>query len=149
MAGSSPDFDPAGFRRDIRAAMQMGMPADPTQRPTFRFHQAKTFVTADVGGMPFDWNEPPTPEDDEPARDPVQVLCAVETNSGAEETTAIGDFDADEAVLTFLEDEYAAVAGFDEVTLGGNTYVYDKELPPVGLYEVTVYRIKVNARDES
>lgn len=148
MAGSSPDFDPDQFRADIRAAMLMGTPADVALRPTFRFADTSVYDNADRTGKPWDWSDAPAPTS--PVR-PVerQVLCAVETDAGPVVFTGLGQFDADRATLTLLDEEFEQVKGFVDVKLGGNVYLYSKTLPPNGLHEVTVYTVLVTAEDES
>jgi hypothetical protein len=160
MAGSSPDFDPEAFRTSIRATMVMGLPVDEALRPTFRWVHRERYAITDATGRPLDWTAEALSEAPglglitEPApprvvRGPVQVPCSVEVTDGPVDSTSMGTFNADRAVLGVLDVDYPAVAGFDEVLLGGNVYLYDKELPPVGLYEVTFHQFAVVARDES
>lgn len=155
MAGESPDFDPDGFRADIEAAMTMGLPKELALRPTFYWDDRVLLPVAsldgDAAGKPWDLNAPaPAPDPDAPApRAPVQVPCAVEYGSSpAEEGTAVGNLNANQARLTFLDIHYELIVGFSWCTLGGNRYKHVLE-QPVGLYDVTVRQVVVEAVDES
>lgn len=148
MAGSNSGFNPAVFRAAIVDAMNMGLPTDPTERATFRWHKQQTFSTADPSGMPYDLAATPatdtTPDD-------VQIPCAVEFSArpaGSLETT-IGEFDTSRVIITILDDHFPSIEGADEVLLGGNTYDIQFVGPPIGLFEVTVYQVFALARDES
>lgn len=151
MAGASTDFDAVGFRAQIRAAMTMGLPVDPAERPTFHFPRSRVHAVADLGGAPFDWRAGVDTSAEGPGglRDPIQVPCAWETAKGGEDYTAVGEFNTDEALLTVLDVDFELVRGFSWVALGGNRYDYSRELPPRGLFDVTVHQVIVIARDES
>ena len=48
-----------------------------------------------------------------------------------------------------LDVDYADVEGAEWVRLGGNTYDVLFVEPPMGLFDVTIYRIHCAARDET
>lgn len=149
MAGTSPDFDPDQFRADIRAAMLMGQALDAAQRPTFRWKPVRTFASSDRAGQPWDPNTTATTTTD---RDDVQVLCAVEEVGGqtsAGDELSIGTVDRDRLVIVLLDEEYAEVADFELVDIGGDTYTRSKELAPIALHDVGVHRVVVQADDET
>lgn len=151
MAGSNPD-DPAfaaDFRTNIAAVMTMGLPEDVALRPTFLFPLVKTFVPAARDGAPWDWTQSPTDVQPDPPRASVQVPCAVEPQAGAAVVTSVGQFDATRAILTFLDEHWSSVFGFYEVLLGGDRYAYVRQLPPIGLFDVTVHQVLVAAVDET
>lgn len=150
MAGSNAGFDPAEFRTNIRAAMEMGLPTDPAERVTFRWKAVKVFNSAtDHSGDPYDFSATPDVVTTHPD---VQVPAAVEffaIRTSSEGGTAVGHFDTPRAVITVLDVDYPSVEGADEVVLGGNTYKINYVAPPLGLFEVTVYQIHCTAGDES
>lgn len=148
MAGSNPNFSPAAFRTAIIDAMNMGLPVDPAERATFRWHKQQTFNTVDPTGTPYDLTASPvtdtTPND-------VQIPVAVEFSArpaGSLETS-IGEFDTSRVIITVLDEHYPSIEGADEVILGGNTYDVNFVAPPVGLFECTIYTLYAVARDES
>lgn len=146
MAGASTDFDAAEFNAAIAAAMEMGMPLAVADRPTFHWSTTRTWAAADAAGEPWDWAATPTTTT---VRDPLRALCAVEVIEAGQIEETIGSFNVDRARLTFLEAEYAKVVDFDWVALGGNTYVYQRQLPPLGLFDAGVRVVLCVARDES
>lgn len=151
MAGTDPTgaFDADEFREGIRAAMLMGLPDDEEMRPTFHFPAGTVNDSADPGGKPWDFNQPKS-VDSTPAPDPVLVLCAVKVTDGQAGYTSVGKFLAREAVLSFFEDEWAAAndpVPFNVVFIGAKPYKRAEELEPVGMFEVTTYRVRVVAED--
>ena len=149
MAGSDAAFDPNGFRDAIRAAMVMGQPVDPAEQTTFVWLEEETFAAEGPGTLtedPYDWTAAPTST--VATRKVVQVNCAVEfTRDTSLEGQAMGAFAANAAVLTLLDEDWAVVKGADQVLIGGNTYVVDAPgATPSGLFDVTVYQLRVTAR---
>lgn len=144
--GFGTGFNAAQFRTAIKNAMRMGLPNTVSERATFRWTPNYTYQTADPGGTPYDLKSEPVTED---IREDVQVDCAVEFVSRATASggTPIGVFDAARAVITVLDTDYAAIAGADQVILGGDVYKVDYVAPPMGLFEVTVYQIYATAVD--
>lgn len=151
MAGTDPTgaFDADEFREGIRSAMLMGLPDDEEMRPTFLFAEVAVNDSADPGGKPWDFNQPKSP-DSEPAPDPVRVTCGVAVEDGQRGYTSVGKFEARRATLSFFEDEWAAVntpGPFVVVLIGGKPYKRGAALEPVGMFEVTTYRVEVTAED--
>ena len=128
----------------MRFTMQMAMPEDEAVRPTFHFASTKTHANADPTGRPWAWTSTPAGPTDRP---PVQVLCVLEADAGAAGYTAAGRFEAREVTLGFFEDEWALIADFDHVFIGGRPYDRSFELEPLALFEVTLRRVLVKARD--
>jgi hypothetical protein len=150
MAGEDPTgaFNGDEFRASIRSAMLMGLPNSVEDQPTFRFEQPLVYDDVDAEGSPFDWETIPVVED---AREPVRVLCAVETigQGEASEGTNIGTFDMNRARLYIFDDEWALVDDFTSVVLSGSEYERIKELPILGLFDVDVHVVEIRARDEA
>jgi hypothetical protein len=148
MAGSNAAFNPGEFRTAIRDAMNMGLPANVSERATFKWNVERTYTVADPGDNPYDWNDTPVSTT---THADVQIPVAVEFTARASDAGAnnIGSFDPSRVTLTVLDEDYALVQGADEVLLGGNAYVIRYVAPPLGLFEVTVYQIFAEARDES
>jgi hypothetical protein len=152
MAGSDSRFDAATFRTNIRFAMDMGLPVDPSERPTFHWKTIRTYTHEDSASNPFSWESTPATETTFPD---VQVSCAVTFGKGseAEVNTNVGEINATSAVLTVLDEDYAllTVDGVraNQVSLGGDLYEIEYVAPPTGLFDVTVYEIYCQAVDES
>ena len=144
MAGPAPQsFNETKVRAGLRYPMQMGMPVDVALRPTFYFRQATIDGTTDPTGAALDLNAgtPDTPETG------VQVLCAVEQREGESDETVLGTFDADEYIVTVLDEEWEEISDFTYCTLGGRYFDRSKEMYHYGLFTVTVYQMRVEARD--
>lgn len=151
MAGEDPEgaFDADEYRAGIRQARLMGLPEDEALRPTFLFPDPTELDSADPGNRPWNLNEPNTATPVDPP-DPVQVVCGITTDDEQRAYTTIGKFTADRAVLSFFEDEWAAVndpVEFDRVLIGGNEYKRGDDLRPTSLFTVTTYRVEVIAED--
>lgn len=143
-------FNADAFRNAITSTMQMGMPGGAAEMATFQWRTGKTYgVEADSSGVPFDFTASPTSTS--PHAD-VIVPVALEFSgnvSGVTELTPDGSFENPYAVLTLLDIHHSQIVGANTVLLGGNTYVIRYTEPPIGLFEVTVYRIHLQAIDES
>lgn len=148
MAGSNPAFNPNEFRTNIINTMNMGLPTDTSLRPTFRWRTERTYSVADPGGNPYDFTAPATSTT---AHADVQIPCAVQFVSTRtnDEGTVFGVFNSPRVILTVLDTHFPDVDGATEVVLGGNTYQIEYVEPPIGLFEVTVYQIHAQAKDES
>lgn len=151
MAGSTADFgatEAAEFIREVTGVMVMGLPNDEADKPTFYWETVKTYAKASVDGRPLNWDSAASTST---LRDPVQAICAVELldAAGNPVETPVGDFNADQARLTFFADEYAKVADFDWVTLGESKYLWSKRLPTLGLGPADIIQVVVSAADES
>lgn len=145
---SLPGFDPDEVRDGIRLAMQVGLPVEPADQPTFVF--AATYAplaASDAEGTPFDWRAGrDTPV--APARAAVKRPCAIEYDDGTPGVEAVGAVYSSRLILTLLDEDYEAVKGFSHVLIGGNSYAYELTEPPMGLISVGVWRIHVRADDE-
>lgn len=145
---SLPGFDPDEVRDGIRLAMQVGLPVEPADQPTFVF--APTYAPlagSDAEGTPFDWRVGrDVPE--APARAAVKRPCAIEYSDGSGGVEAVGTVYSSRLILTLLDEDYEAVKGFTHVLIGGNSYTYELTEPPMGLISVGVWRIHVRADDE-
>lgn len=149
MAGSEPGFDPIAFRTAIRFAMNMGLPNASEERATFQWTSSHTYDQNDPNYRPYDWTSNPITTDSHPD---VQVPVAVEFSLRATSSsgdTAVGKFENSRVIITALDEDYEEIRGADQVLLGENTYYVDFVEPPIGLFEVTVYRIHCTARDET
>jgi hypothetical protein len=151
MAGSNGSFDANAFRTAIREAMLMGQPNDPADQTTFVWLEKDVFAAEGPGPEtdPYDWTATPTSET--PAHQTVQVNCAVEFQVGSVDGEPMGAFDASRATLTLLDEDWAQVQAVgpdpDQVLLGGITYVIEPPgAVPSGLFDVTVWQLRVSAR---
>ena len=138
MAGTLPNFDPEEFRDAIRFAMNLGAPPDAEQQATFYFPKVTTSTAPlDPSGVPF---APGTPVARAPSKPPVRVPCGIEDASGEPLVTGIGRF-GDGIIVTLLDEDFEAVAGFEFVSVGGVRYDYARELVPRGLGQVGIHRL--------
>jgi hypothetical protein len=150
MAGTNAAFDANAFRTAIRSAMLMGQPNDPADQVTFVWLEKDTFAAEGYGPEtdPYDWTATPTTV--VPARQTIQVNCAVEFQPGNMDGEPMGPFDANRATLTLLDEDWALVSGpptADQVLIGGIVYVIDPPGGvPSGLFDVTVWQLRVSAR---
>lgn len=137
MAGKAPGFDPAGFRAGIRFAMNLGAPPDVNLRATFFFPKVVTAdVPLDSSGVPY----APAPVDAAQVKPPVRRPCGIEDASGGTTSTRLGEY-GDAIIVTLLDEDFAAVEGFEFVVISGLRYNYDKELLPSALGTVVVHRV--------
>lgn len=162
MAGEDPlgIFDADTTVDDLRAAMLMGLPDNEDLRPVFHFPRLRTFDRTDAGGQPLDWSAAPvTDTDDDPGEprtvtcgeDEDQIVCVWEAGGGRGGTqsneTPFGDFDTERLVISLFEVDRAKIDGFVKVVIGTQDYTPQFELPPVSLYDMTLFQIVVQAVD--
>lgn len=150
-------FSAARFRDGIKFAMRMGIPTQVPERVTFKWPVNKTYASADVRGVPYDFSTSPA-STTQTADVPISLTlpCAVEfaESRSTSGETSVGSFDTASLKLTLLDDEYTQL---QHETLGlptdllvnGNDYKIDYYAPPLGLFDVSVYQIYASARDES
>lgn len=142
-------FDAAKFRDAITFVMTMGLPDTTNERATFQWRPEKDFAIADPTENPYSWDASPITSE---THADVQIPVAVEFSgnvSGVTDTNMVGNFENPYAVLTILDTYHGEVEGANTVLLGGNTYVIRYTEPPIGLFDVTVYRLHLQAIDES
>lgn len=147
MAGTIPGFDPDEVRAGLRLAMQVGLPPVSEDQPTFMF-DAQTIIEGDTDGQgtPLDWQELANQVD---GKAPVKVPVAIDFLDDAGQVTGFGVTASTRLLLTFLDEEFEKVRGFSHVVLGGNTYRYDKTLPPLGLVSIGIWQVQVRTADEA
>lgn len=148
MAGSDPRFNPARFRDAMHFVFQMAAPEATNERVTFRWNTERTFAAADPAGDPYFWDSVPLTQT---THADTQVDCVVEfaARPAGSRDSAIGQFDTSRAVITMLDDDYPDIVGADEVIINGNSYDIQFVGPAIGLFEVTLYQLFCEARDES
>lgn len=151
MAGSSPDFDAAGFREAMRATMMMGFSTSTPEWPTFYFNPTGyTYppgTLLDETGKPYDFAVKATPTQ----AAAISVPCAIEWGSGKTvdyKIEAVGDFQYGDMVLTLLDVDYALVKTADYVMMGTQKYEIRFLEPQIGLFDVSVYRFHCRAVQE-
>lgn len=148
MAGSNAAFDAAVFRQSIRSTMTMGLPTADADKPTFTWSTQNQYAVESPADNPYDWTATPTST---VTHAEVRVPCAIEFSArpaGSRET-ALGEFDTSRVIITVLDEDYTLIEGADGVRMGGNDYIIEFVAPPMGLFEVTVYQLYCQARDES
>lgn len=150
MAGSNAGFDAAAFRTAIQFAMTMGMPEDAGEQGIFRWNPVPVApwdpTGADTNNLPLDWA---AEADSVTEHDPVTVPIAVEFTPAKGDGTAMGRFDAGTVLITVLDADYADIIGANEVEFADAVYDIKFVAPPLGLFDVTIYQIYAQARDES
>jgi hypothetical protein len=150
MAGTSSNFDAAAFRSAIQGVMTMGLSNVSSELPTFIFPTTYSYppgTTLDEQGKPYDLTILPlaTPKAS------VQATCAIEWAAGTDtdmKIEPIGDIQETDIVLTMLDVDYATVRGAAWVQIGKSKYEIHYIEPPLGLFDVTVYRLHAKTVDE-
>lgn len=148
MAGTDPRFDAAAFRQNITFAMEMGLPNDPDDQPTFFFKRQKQWPSGtvlDQEGNALDPNVAPVYVN--PA--PVKVPCAVELETGTIEEISVGQFVSTRMIITLLDEHYDTVKNAIAVEHSGDRYKIRYERPKLGLFDVNVHQFVCTAEDES
>lgn len=139
------DFDADAFIAGIHLAMSIGAPADEEDRATFHFAPVVTNTDpADDENVPF--NIDATPVVNTPATK--TVPCAIQYVDAEGKVENFGIIVPAKVVLTFLEEDYLQIVGFDWVAIAGNRYYYRKTAPPVGMFTVGVWEVHCVAEDE-
>lgn len=148
MAGKDPRFNSKQFRDAITFAMKMGLPEDQSERITFRWTPNKVYDNTDSGGNPWSWDVTPVDSDERPD---VQVPAAFEFSARPAGTldTPLGQFDTSRITVTLLDQYFDLIRGADIMIFDDNIYEVAFVAPPIGLFDVTVYQIFGEARDES
>lgn len=147
MAGSNSAFDPALFRDAIQATMNMGLPTNTTEQPTFHFPTVRSYpvgTALDEDGFPFD----PTITATVTTPPSKRVACAVEFTPVDSDELPVGTLRKTKAVLTLLDIDYTKIKNAHEVSLGKDRYIISYVQPPLGLFEVTVYQLTCYGKDE-
>jgi hypothetical protein len=156
MAGTDPSggFQSATFRTDIEFAMQMGQVNEIQNAPTFRWLVNPSFSPnpTDPTGWPWSLNAPINPAGPAQISD-LQVLCAVQFGSDAEEGTVAGVEEAVRAQITLLDSQQKLLIAHggrmpDQVLLAGAIYNMNYILQQA-LFDVDVYILYATAVDQT
>lgn len=142
-----PNFPADAVRAGLRLAMTVGLPVITEEQPTFYFPSTEV-LTGDPGdqeGVPF---APTTTVVRTPTAASVQVPCAIEYQDGAGKVISIGVIQPAKVVLTFLDEDYEQVKGFQFVVIGASRFFYRRTEPPKGLVTVGLYKIHCFSEDE-
>lgn len=153
MAGiSGIPFDEAGVIAGLHTAMQVGLPPDEEDQPTF--YWPAILVTDDAKdsaeSVPFN----PASRPVRPPVPHVRVPCAVEYVDGSGKIISFGVVQASRVVLTFVQPDYDQVNDetlgmFQFVVIGGDRFFYAKERPPLGLLSLGIHQIECTAEDDT
>jgi hypothetical protein len=156
VAGSSsfsPQFPEALFRNAIQNTMRMGMPEDESKRLTWWWNREKDYVRPDPTGKPYGWSEAPTTNvaGGPNGEDHLVVDYAIEFSArpAGSVVTALGEMDTSRAVVTLMDADWQQVKTADYARIGDARYKIQFEAPPMGLFEVTVHQVYLEAVDES
>lgn len=143
-------FDESGFVDAIKSTMQMGIPQDPTERLVFHWAAPSTVTPASPAGNPYEWGQTTSgePEPGVPARS-LQVDYALEMGQDASSNTMAGTFENPKATVTLLDAEYQQVADADYCTIGSSIYRILYHQPVIGLFDVSVHQLILQAQDEA
>lgn len=148
MATSSqiPDFDAADVRNGLRLAMTVGMPTEAADQPAFYMPVITTADgPTDQEGIPFS----PTGKRTIPPRVPIKVTCGIEYRDSEGRLENFGNVSPSRVVLELLDEDYAAVEGFEFVVIGGNKFFYRRTEVPLGLVSVGIFRVHCASEGES
>ncbi len=155
MAGADPtgSFNASTFRTNIEFAMTMGLVNEPNLQPTFRWIVQPSFNPnpTDPAGIP--WNLTAPVNESGPAQiSDMQVLCAVEFGSDAQEGTVAGLEESVKATITMLDTQQKLLVAHggrmpDQVLLAGATYNMEYFIEQA-LFDVDVYILYLSAEDQ-
>ena len=142
-----PDFDAEEVRAGLTLAMNVGLPVQLEDRPTFVFPSeiTDTGIARDLEGVPFDWKGDRTPTGPDTT---YQVPCGIEYIDDTGKVEAFGQMSPSRVILSILDEDYALIEGFSYVVIGGVKYHYQRTEPPIGLVSVGVYQVHCRADDE-
>lgn len=135
----------------LRETMVLGLPVDPSHRPTFYFDNEVDWAEHDAEGSPWDFTEAPESSTQKPS---VQPVCAYEFfsplgRSGAQ-FTEVGDFYASTLVFTFVgTNDFSEAEGASHATVGPKEtrWVFRYWRPAVGLGGIPVLQATFQAED--
>lgn len=156
MAGTDSRFSATRFREGITFAMTMGFPDQAAQQITWQWLTERTFSKADSGGDPFTWTSGQVTSTT--TITDLIVNCAVKfvPAGGTSRVggTSLGVFDTTHLEVTMLDTDWDLLIAHgtrfpDQAIIEDNIYKVQYVAPPIGLFNVTVYQIFLNAIDES
>lgn len=146
-------FDASSVRVGLRLAMTVGTPVDEAGNadgPVFYMPitgasaPSITGAPVDPQGVPFD----PSVRVARPVRTTVSnVPCAIEYQDSSGQMTNFGLTAPSRLILTFLDQDYEQVKGFEFCVLGGVKYDYRRTEAPKALVTVGLYRVHCAAED--
>lgn len=151
-------FDSARVRDALKFAMRMGLPGTQSERVTFFWDSEPTYTNPDVNSNPWDWTTAPTSTVSAPAvPSSLSVPVAVEflgQSGGIGTFNNVGDFNTPRVKVTVLDEEYTSLTDLNlglptGLTVDGSTYIIEYWVPPIGLFDLTVYECFAVARDEA
>lgn len=139
-------FDRTKVREALLFAMRMGMPNAVNERVTFKWNNAKTFSSEDPAGRPYSWAATP---DTEVTTGDVQIECAVEFQSrpAGSRDTPFGQFDTSRGIITMMGEEYDLIKTADYCTINQSDYDISFPGPVIGLFDLDVVQLYLEARD--
>lgn len=128
--------------------MQMATPTQVNERVTFKWNVEKTYAHADPAGRPYAWNQTPSVVT---AHDDVQVDCVIEFSArpAGSRDTPFGQFDTSRAVISLLDDDFPTIQGANTAVINGNTYDIQFVGPAITLFDMDMYQLFCEARDET
>lgn len=140
-------FDADAVRAGLRTAMRVGMPPVAGDQPVFFIPQSQPTPSeaVDQDGVPFD---PTFVPDRVPPRKVSGVTCAVEYSDGEGKIETFGVIVPSKVKLTFLDEDYQQVVGFEYVVISGRKYLYQRTETTKGLVSVGLYVVHCTAEDE-
>lgn len=149
MAGDSQitGFNADEVRAGLRLAMQVGLPVEESDRPTFYMPVGWSTDGAhnvSEDGVPFDPDYRPA----RTSRRSVQVPAAVEYTDGDGKVEGFGILVPSKVVLTLLDEDYEQIKGFEFVQIAGQRFFYSRTESALALIEVGVWRIHCRSDDE-
>lgn len=155
MAGTDSRFDATKFRTSIKFAMHMGLPGSTQEQITWQWTKERTFNNPDSGGDPFVWSAGHVTSEVD-ITDMI-VDCAVKFTAPAGTRvggTGIGIIDLSTVDVTFLDTDWNALIAHggrfpEKARIDGDEYTVQIVEPPVGLFDVTVYTVRLQSTDES
>lgn len=144
-SGTPPGFSAATVRAGLRTAMNFGLPTVTNDQPTFFMPQTVTSGDPlDDEGVPF----APASVLTTSTLVKKRATCAVEYVDGDGKIETFAVVNPSKVKLTFIDEDYKKIKGFEFCVIEGQKYYYARTEPPVALGTIDVYTIHCKSEDE-
>lgn len=142
-------FNAAAVRDAVEFAMTMGAPESPQERVQFVFVAQKSYEKADASGNPYQWTAPVTRSVGEDRTVEVPVAMEFISRVSQARDTSVGYLLPSHVELYIMDTHIDQVREADHVLIDENKYQILSWMPPIGLFDFTLYPVLCEAVDES
>lgn len=132
----------------------MGMPTSDEEKLVWHFLPVRAYAAQDPALQPYNWTNPPTldlPGNSSVPTGTLIVDYALEFSAASSVAgqSDVGRFDTSRIVVTLLDEDYEQVREADFAMIGRVRYDITFTGPPLGMFDVTVFQVYMQARDEA